>query len=448
MKKERFQTVHYAAITIALVIANIFMLFVLLKPHDDVDYESNKAIAVNMADSLPETTTVIDTTVINSSSLAVLSQDITDVPVDLSAKATVSFAGDFMLHYGPMYAGRKDDGTFDYTEFMNDIKPYVNGELNISDIEGPVNAFGNNEDLSPDYHSFNYPQQILDGMKYAGFNTIVTANNHAYDKGWDGLVQMRKNIKDAGLDFVGTYMSKEEYDQYFIKEINGIKIGVVAWSAHDNGLGQIMGDRVSYTMRKFDEESMDDVPRMLDDVNKMRQQGAEVILMPLHWGEEYQDEPSNMQQNIAKALIEGGVDILVGDHPHCVQPMEVYRVNRNGRIKDAICIYSLGNFFADQIALGVPKTQYGMLVKADIVRDKEGDVTVQNTNYMPTICYTDEKKALFGNEIGYSLLPAGKYAKMETAPENISYEVWQQAKDAWAHVCQIVGNNVNAYDGN
>ncbi len=443
MKKVSFRTGHYVIMTIALVLANLFMLFVLLGTPKSMEHDQGESIAANTtAPSLDTTTIEANTT------SATLLENVVSKPVDLSAKATVTFAGDFMLHEGPMYAGRKEDGTFDYTVFMNDIKPYINGDLNITDIEGPVNAYGNNEDLSPDYHSFNYPQELLDGIKFAGFNTIVTANNHAYDKAWDGLVQMRKNIAASGLDFVGTYTSKQEYDEYFIKDINGIKVGVVAWSSLDNGLGEIMGEHVSYTMRKFDEESMEDVPRMLEDVKNMRKKGAEVILMPVHWGEEYQDEPSEMQRNIAKALIDGGVDILIGDHPHCVQPIEVYKVNRNGQEQDAICIYSLGNFFADQIGLGEPKTQFGMVVKADIIRDINGIVTIQNTNYMPTICYLDETKGQFGNYMGYSLLPAGKYAKMESFQENINSTVLEQAKYAWEHVCQVVGNQVNAYDGN
>ena len=383
--------------------------------------------------------------------------DVTTVPPvttapkpDLTAKVKVCMAGDFMLHTGLLAAGKTGEFTYDFVPFMQEIEPYVNGDLNITDIEGAVDAYGDNIGITS-FPNFNFPRELLDAIKFLGFDTIVTANNHAYDQGWEGLLATRKQLKKAKLKAVGTYASQEEYDKPYIRKINGIKVGIVAWSALDNGLSETVGEHLPYAMRKFNQDSLEDIPRMLSDVKKLRKKGAEVVIMPLHWGSEYQDEPSENQREIAKQLLKGGVDILVGDHPHCVQPIEKVKVERDGRKQNALCIYSLGNFFADQLGLEpyTPKTQYGMLVSVTISRDEDGNIDLKSMKYMPTLCYRDSLRIAHqnGNYFGYAFLPAGKYAAMTEQPENISYETWQQASAAWDHVRAVAGDDIKAYAG-
>jgi len=369
---------------------------------------------------------------------------------DLTAEVKVRMAGDFMLHTGPLAAAQTGEFTYDFIPFMQDMQSYVNGDLNITDIEGAVDAYGDNQDITS-YPMFNFPRELLDAIKFLGFDTIVTANNHAYDQGWEGLLATKKQLKNAKLKQVGTYASQEEYDKPYIRKINGIKVGIVAWSALDNGMSGAVGEHLPYAMRKFEQDSLEDIPRMLDDVKKLRKKGAEVVLMPVHWGGEYQDQPSDNQREIARQLLEGGVDILIGDHTHCVQPIEKIKVERNGRKQNALCIYSLGNFFADQLGLDppAPKTQYGMLVSVTISRDEDGKIDLKSMKYMPTLCYRDSLAIAHqnGNPFGYAFVPAGKYAAMDEQPEDISYDTWQETKAAWEHVRAVAGDDIKAYAG-
>ena len=361
---------------------------------------------------------------------------------DLSATVRVTAAGDHMLH-GPLNrAAKTGDYTYDYTQFLGEIREYINGDLNITDIEGPVDSFGGNKNISS-YPNFNYPIELLDALEYQGFNFVVTANNHAYDKGWDGLNSMREKLEAKGFDYLGTFITPEEYNTPYIKEISGVKIGITAWSALDNGISYMVAGHEDYAMKKFNQDNLDDLPKMIEDVKSLRMAGAEVVLMPLHWGAEYQDKPSDNQRLIAHTLAENGVDIIIGDHPHCVQPIEVY--------KGSLIIYSLGNFFADQIDLStpIPKTQYGMVVSFEINRDKTGNISIDNAQYMPTFCYRDSQLPSAGKEsYGYILAPAGKYAKMEAKPEGFSDKLWSESKKAWEHVCRVAGYAIPVYDGN
>jgi poly-gamma-glutamate synthesis protein (capsule biosynthesis protein) len=365
-----------------------------------------------------------------------------DLPEEIKVKITM--AGDFMLHSPLNRAAKTGGNSYDYTQFLSEIRPYVDGDLNITDIEGPVDSFGGNKNISS-YPNFNYPLELLDGIKFAGFNFVVTANNHAYDKGWEGLLAMRDKLSSKGLSFLGTYASEEEYATPYIKEINGVKIGISAWSALDNGISFMVKGHEGYAMKKFNQDKLTDLPRMLDDIAKLRAAGAEIVLMPLHWGAEYQDNPTPTQKEIAKKLAEGGADVIIGGHPHCVQPIEVYE---NGG-KKSIVIYSLGNFFADQIGLSppIPKTQYGMLASVEFTRDGFGNIFVSSANYMPTFCYRDPALPKTGTGSGYILAPAGKYAETSTRPSGFSEKLWDVSKKSWEHARRVAGGAIPAYGG-
>jgi len=366
-------------------------------------------------------------------------------PVDLTANVRVIMAGDHMLHSPLNRAAKTGDNTYDYTQFLDEISQYIDGDLNITDIEGPVDSFGDNKNISS-YPNFNYPIELLDALKFQGFDFVITANNHAYDKGWTGLLAMREKLAIKELEYLGTYASQEEYDTPYIKEINGIKVGISAWSALDNGISFMVAGHEDYAMKKFNQDKLDDVPQMLEDISALRDAGAEVVLMALHWGAEYQDQPTNVQRQISQKLAEGGVDVIIGNHTHCVQPIEIYE----NEGKKTIVIYSLGNFFADQIDLStpIPKTQYGMLVSMEINRDKDGNISVDSAKYMPTFCYRDSSRpSTGGTSYRYILAPAGKYANMDAKPIGLSDKLWLESKKAWDHVRRVVGTDISVYDG-
>ncbi|GHV45407.1 hypothetical protein FACS189492_2720 [Clostridia bacterium] len=348
---------------------------------------------------------------------------------DLTATVKITMAGDFLLHAKVQAAAKTGENIYDYAPFLSEIKPHINGDLNITNIEGQVDGFGENRRISA-YPRFNYPLALLDAVKYAGFNLVITANNHAFDNGWAGLLKTRDNLAAKGLDYIGTYAAPKEYAAPYVKEINGIRVGMTAWSALDNNLS--LDGHEKYAMKKFSQHETDDLPRMLRDVATLRKAGAEVVLMALHWGEEYHDAPRETQRQIAKRLIDGGVDVLVGGHPHCVQPIEVFDTERDGAPFKAVCVYSLGNFFADQIDLGNPVTQYGMLVSLGISRDTAGTISTEHLTYMPTFC--DRRNG------GYILAPAGKYANADARPEGFTDPLWAKSKAAWSYVRRVVGN--------
>ncbi|GHU96489.1 capsule biosynthesis protein [Clostridia bacterium] len=329
--------------------------------------------------------------------------------------ARIQMAGDILLH-GGLIRSAKVGETYDFKPYWAEIKPYIDGDLSICNMEGPVDTFGGNANIST-YPRFNSPLEILDALKYAGFDALVTANNHAYDRAFDGLVKNRENIENAGFYVTGTNATQEQYDEYLIRDVNGLKVGLIAYSEIDNGLGSLIPqDKRGFAMRRFDIGEAD-VEKMAADMAECRRQGADMIILSLHWGVEYANKPGAAAVTMARALAENGADVVMGNHSHCVQPVEWTETTRGKRL----IIYSLGNFFVDQNALNppVPKTQYGMLVTVGAELDK-GELKL-SADYLPTFM----RKYTVNGARKYMLLPAKEDDEL--------------TKAAYEHVTNIAG---------
>lgn len=380
----------------------------------------------------------------NSSSQTSSKEEVNTTPVK------IQMAGDILLHTTVTGSAQTGENTYDFTPFFSSIKPYFDGDLKICNMESPVDVSGGNQKITS-YPTFNVPHEILDGLKYMGINTLNTCNNHAYDKGFTGLVATRKNILTAGFAMTGTNETQEQYDQYLIQEFNGIKIGMISYTDSDNGI-TIPEQYRGYAMRKFNSNNTDDVPDMIADIKKCKEAGAEFIIMSMHWGAEYADAPTAQQKQIAHMLVDGGADIIMGSHSHCVQPIEKRKTTIDGVEKEALIIYSMGNFFADQIALKKPKTQDSMIVNATIARNAETKrVEIISMNYMPTITFRYDDPSMKVYKSGtpkrnYQILPLGK-----SVSERPSYcktdSGYTSIKTAWERVKKIVGSEIEVYAG-
>ncbi|MCL2218029.1 MAG: CapA family protein [Defluviitaleaceae bacterium] len=340
----------------------------------------------------------------------------------------LQFAGDILLH-GGLGAGIGNN-RFDYRPFFWAIRPHIDGDLNLVNMETPVDVFGNNHDIRT-WPRFNAPFGIVEGLIYAGFNHLITANNHSFDMGFSGLEASLANFERAGIAQTGMYTNADDFYAHSIVDVLGIRVGIIAYTDSFNGLeGIIPSDILPYTVRRFQSHTMNSIPSMAEEIAGIREAGADVVVISLHWGAEYVDQPTNMQRQIARALVDAGADIIMGHHSHTPQPLEWHYREDGNR---GLIIYSLGNFLSDQIALGIPATQYGMLVTAHIKMTHNGEITIYCATVLPTLFARDSGRTL-GSP--YSILPVigGE------APERVasSYlRAW--ARRAYNHVVRIVG---------
>lgn len=279
-------------------------------------------------------------------------------------EATLLFAGDAMMHQAQIDAARVAPGQYDYTACFEKIAPVVSeADYAVVNLETPLGASN-----FTGYPCFNAPVSYASALKDAGFDLFLTANNHTLDRRDKGLKFTVAALDSLGIPHLGTYRNEEERASRLpmIKEVKGFKIGFVNYTYGTNGIS-VQGDVVVDYI---------DSKRMAADIAALRDAGAEIVVAAMHWGEEYVLLPVKSERRLASELAALGVDVVIGGHPHVVQP--IAHVAAPGREKDMPVTYSLGNFISN---MKTRDTRGGALAKVKLKRDSAGKAVVDTVFY-------------------------------------------------------------------
>ena len=280
------------------------------------------------------------------------------------AEATLLFAGDAMQHGPQLKAARQPDGSFDFDYCFTEVKPIVEeADYAIVNLETPVGL-----STFSGYPQFSAPASYATALKNAGFDFILTANNHTVDRGHKGLKRTIEVLDSLGLPHVGTYVDSHARDSLLpmIKNVKGFKLGFLNYTYDTNGLPVTGGTVVDIIDRK----------QMADDIKRAREAGAEILIVSMHWGIEYQMLPPAQVRQLADFLKNQGVDIINGGHPHVIEPMELEHNPAIGR--NTALIYSLGNFISNQQQTD---SRGGAMAKVTLKRDSAGTAYVDSLAY-------------------------------------------------------------------
>lgn len=305
-----------------------------------------------------------------------------------SRQISLNVVGDIMAHTPQLKA--QYDSINDSYSFDNNFKyakKYIeSSNISIANLE--TTLAGPNIPYSS-YPTFNSPDALADALKHTGIDIISTINNHSFDKGDLGVSRTLQVIKEKGFDTVGTVQNSQD-NNYIIKDINNITLGITSFtygelkdnSKYVNGIK--ISNKSKDKMNVFD---MYNPSIAFDSINKSLEniKDTDLQIVILHWGNEYQRLPSEFQRELAKMLCNSGVDIIVGSHPHVVQPVEMIS-SKDGR-NQTLVIYSLGNFLSNQRReiLGSPYTEDGLMVEIKISKNSiEDKANVSSVNCIPT----------------------------------------------------------------
>lgn len=308
---------------------------------------------------------------------------------DSIATITISVVGDLMCHSVEFKYARTAPDSFNFNPFFKYIKPY----LQKSDF-----LFGNLETVLAGkekgytgYPDFNSPSQFLAPIKNVGFNLITTANNHALDKGSKGLLRTIEELKKYDLNYEGTFSSKEDRDSIRIYNIKGIKTSFLAYTYGTNGHSIPKGEK--YLINIID------TTQIKNDILKARKDGAEIVIIYFHFGQEYVRAPSKYQKEVVEKTIQYGADIIIGGHPHVIQPVNFFKTI-NGKLDTGFVAYSMGNFLSNQ------RWRYsdaGVVLTIHLTKNFSTDsIYISRVSYLPTWVFKGKTK--LGNE--YLILPA------------------------------------------
>ncbi|MFC5699970.1 CapA family protein [Cohnella faecalis] len=257
--------------------------------------------------------------------------------------ATLLAVGDVMVHSPqlPAYYDAKSN-TYDMSPWFERVAPiFMQADWVIANLETPLAG----ADLKyTGFPRFNAPAELADALKGAGVQLVSTANNHSMDRGFTGIVRTLRNVRQAGLVPFGTSSSPEDAERLVIEERNGIKLGLLACTYGTNGI-PVPEDK-KYAV------DLIDLPAIREHIHRLREAGADAVSVSLHFGTEYQRMPNEQQIAIAHDVVAAGADVVLGSHPHVVQPYDIIEVSAadsaDGEPHRGVVIYSLGNFISNQ----------------------------------------------------------------------------------------------------
>jgi poly-gamma-glutamate synthesis protein (capsule biosynthesis protein) len=291
----------------------------------------------------------------------------------------IAIVGDLMCH-STQYLSARTTAGYDFRPAFEAVKPYLtSADLAFGNLE-TVTA-GESETFSG-YPMFNTPVAYLDALADAGFDVITTANNHSLDRRFPGVERTIQALDARNLLHTGTARSQEERDRPLIVTAKGLRLGVLAYTYGTNGIPMPAGKPFAVNLI--------DTLAMAADIRRSRTAGAEAIAVFLHWGQEYQRQPNPAQLALAGFLARQGVQLILGSHPHVVQPADW--LGEPGQ--SPFVIYSLGNFFSGQRR---PFTDAGIILELSLFRNREtGEVRTGEVRFIPTYVSTRN---------GYRILP-------------------------------------------
>lgn len=370
-------------------------------------------------------------------------------PEHIVSSATFASTGDIMLHTAVMRSGLQNGGFYNFDYMFRYLTPYVQqADFAIANLEVTLAGTDNGYPYSS-YPAFNSPDEIVDALKNAGFDLLLTANNHMYDTQETGFRRTIQVIHDKGLQNLGTTASAAD-PKFIIQEVNGIKVGMVCYtyeSAPENpipgrvylNLNAMMegGDKLINTFRY---EALEDFYKELQGfLNDMRSQGAEATVVFIHWGTEYQTTPSEVQRNIAQQLTNMGVDLIVGGHPHVIQPIDML-TNANDPNKKTVCLYSMGNAVSNQriaeMNLKTGHTEDGMLFTFTFDKYSDGTVYLDKVFILPTWV-----NMRVGNIKEYDILPLDKTTQTQWQEKyGLTNETYMAAVNSYDRTQVLTGD--------
>lgn len=289
---------------------------------------------------------------------------------------TMTAIGDIMCHNTQyLDAYRKESDGYDFSYVFEDIYRYTKiTDITIGSLE---TSFAGKERGYSNYPTFNSPDDLAYHLKRIGVNVLSTAGNHCLDMGFSGLSRTIDVLNDADISHLGTYQSQEDRDKILFKYVKGIKIAFINYTYGTNGISVPAGKEFCVNLINKD--------LIKKDIESAKNDNADMIVACMHWGTEYRTTANPEQEELADFLFQNGVDIILGNHPHVLEPMQKRTITlEDGSVKDGFVIYALGNFICDQNA---ENTRNSIILNLKITKHTDGKISIDHANYIPIYMY-------------------------------------------------------------
>lgn len=347
------------------------------------------------------------------------------------SSATVVNTGDILVHSTVLDGAKTSDGNYDFSSFFKKVSPYFKAaDLSVINLE--VTFGGTESGKFSGYPAFNCPDSLADTIKKSGIDLVLTANNHSLDTGAFGLKRTAQVLKQKGISFLGTKENQND-PVYIVKDINGIKLGMVCYTYPPNSSSA----NASGLINTFSYNNIDafytEAQSVIDD---MKNDGADAIVFYMHWGEEYQLSPNTWQKTISQKLCNFGVDVIVGGHPHVLQPMDV--IYSEDSQNSTVCIYSTGNSVSNQRqelmdSCPTGHTEDGLLFYYTLDKYSDGTTVLSSVDLVPT--WVNKYKG--GSGYQYQMIPL-ENNKIDAKTLGLTESEFQRAEKSYNRTKELM----------
>jgi poly-gamma-glutamate synthesis protein (capsule biosynthesis protein) len=300
---------------------------------------------------------------------------------------TLLFAGDIMCHDMQLASARNDStGAYHFDSVFDYIAPVLgDSDIAIGNLEVTLGG-------APytGYPAFSAPDGLATSCMKAGFDVLVTANNHSADRSGAGILRTVRVLDSLAIPHTGTWVSSEARDTLspLLISANGIRIALLNYTYGTNGIVVSPPPLVAYI----------DTLRIAGDVKKAREKNADIAIVFIHWGNEYDTLPSPAQKKTAQAIIRAGAGMIIGSHPHVIQPM-TWLSDSSGAAHPVV--WSMGNFVSNQRRR---RTDGGAMTKFELTMTN-GEVKITSSKYILTWVYTP----VINGKKQFHVLPCSPY---------------------------------------
>ncbi len=340
-------------------------------------------------------------------------------PADSISEISINLVGDLMCHLPQTNNAKLSNGEYDFNPSFEYIKPYLqDADITIGNLE---TTFAGTVQPYAGYPAFNSPDAYCTALKNAGFDFLVTANNHSMDTREAGLLRTIEVIKKHGLGYAGTYLNQQDHDSIRIVNIKGVKLGILNYTYGTNGA--YPSSDHTYMLNVIDSAGI------IGAVKAAKTKGADIVLVFYHMGVENVTEPTQAQKDAVRFALEAGASLVIGAHPHMIGPTQ--KVYSKAINDTAFVAYSLGNFLSNQYWR---YTDAGVILKLIIQKNyTKKTCSFKSANYLPTWVYRGD-----GAKKMHILLPAQWATDSTKLPDFLNTSHHQKMLEAFNDTKQIL----------
>ncbi len=378
----------------------------------------------------------------------------TEPPIVKEATVKLSAVGDMLMHK-PVFNSCKDGDAYDFGSIFRYFSQYVqSADISACNIE---TTFAGLElgYAYQGYPNFNCPDELAADLKETGFDTALFANNHSYDTRSKGFHRSMQIIEEQGLTLLGA-KTEETKPDYFIFEQNGIRLALACYTYEINDdvnvvapNGNTMTSADAPLIKSFQYSRLDlFYEEIQQNMAQMEEQNVDAFILFVHWGDEYQTKQNSIQTKMAQKLCDLGVDVIIGGHPHVVQPTALL-TSTVDPAHSTVCLYSMGNAVSNQ-RLGNLKsvktahTEDGVMFSVTFARYSDGTVILESAEILPL--WVRMGTSPISNRKEYNILPLDKDIDDWKTAFDLTDKELTQCGASYERTMKIVGEGMEAID--